>query len=73
MPVKIEFFYKGKSLDVFDCIERSCQDDRDKIAEENGIKDFDKMVLDDGRVIINKEDIPSFTDSKGHVWYVLTR
>lgn len=73
MSVKTEYFLKGKSLGIFKVPELSDHVQREQIAKDNGIEDFDKIVLDDGRVIMEKNDIKSFIDSKGNVWYVMIK
>lgn len=53
--VKIEFFDdKGRSLGVFDIKSGSDHYDRVSIARENGINYFNKCILDNGRVTIEK-------------------
>jgi hypothetical protein len=49
--VVISFWLKGKNLGTYPCVEFSSQDDRNKIAEDNGIMDYDAFILDGGRVI----------------------
>ena len=65
--VKIEFFLEEKSLGVFECIEASSPEDRDRVAEQNGIVVYDKMILDDGRVVMVKMR-SCFVDHKGQIW-----
>lgn len=51
MGVEIIFWFKGKKLGSFPCKEHSDQEDRNKIAEDNGIVNYDAFMLDSGRVI----------------------
>jgi hypothetical protein len=71
MSVKIEFFMSGKSLGKFPCPEMSDDTDRDLVAEDNGIKDYDKFILDDGRLICEKVYLGGFFDSKGDFWIAI--
>lgn len=70
--VTIEFFLDGISLGKFSCEERSNQDDRDLIAKNNGIMAFDKMVLDDGRVVMTRNNT-CFVDNKGSIWNIIAK
>lgn len=64
MAVKTEYFLKGKLLGTFQIPELTDHKQREQIAKENGIKNFDKIVLDDGRVIM--ETIEVWKDITGY-------
>lgn len=49
MTVDIEYFKDGISLGRFKCLVASSQEVRNEIAFFNGITDYDKFILDDGR------------------------
>lgn len=67
--VKIEFFLKSKSLGAFECIDSSNHEDRDTVAMSNGIDDYDKVVLDDGRLELTRNE-RFYIDPKGQVWNI---
>jgi len=56
LTCKIEFFKDGMSLGAFQCPSGSPSDMRHTIASFNGIDDYDKYVLDDGRIIMFIKD-----------------
>lgn len=47
---KIEFFLEDESLGIYDCPDNSGHEQRVQVANDNNIIDFDKFILDDGRV-----------------------
>jgi len=68
--VKIEFFLRGKSLGEFPLKDGLNHEDREEVAKVNGIKDFDRFILDDGRVTAARISpiVNRYTDSKGDLW-----
>ena len=67
--INIEYFLRKKSLGTFECIEGSSHEDRNRVARINGITEYDKVVLDDGRTIISRNK-SSYIDKKGDVWNI---
>ena len=70
---KIEFFKEDKSLGSFDCPELTDHEARDMIAKQNNILDYDKVILDDGRLIISKNPFlqSDYTSGDGTIWYYI--
>lgn len=69
---KIEFFKDNKSLGSFDCPELSDHDTRDMIAKQNNITAYDKVILDDGRLVISKTPfLQSDYTIDGTKWYFI--
>ena len=69
--VKIEFFLKGKSVGKADDLaEMSKQIQRDNVAKNLEIEEYDEFILDDGRVRCRK--VPgTWVDESGQVWETL--
>lgn len=69
MP-SITFRNKGKDLGIYGLKERSNHEDREQVAKENGIEDFDEFILDAGRVWCQRMDLNGsvWLDHHGKAW-----
>jgi len=68
--VKIEFFKGGKSLGTYPLMNGSDQSDRDMVAHANKIEDYDRFILDNGRVHAARvaQRANFYEDDKGFIW-----
>ena len=72
--VKIEFFFKGKSLGVSDqLIKHSGQSHRDTVAKGLNIDEYDEFILDDGRVHCKRAEGYLWTDHSVRISYTIKR
>ena len=68
--VSIEYFLKGVSQAKLLICKGSNQADRERLAKENGVLEFDQFRLDGVRVIASLTDQNGFIDDHGRLWIV---